>query len=271
MDTMFIYHQQDKDAMYKTWHEFGNRVMFLYVNNGNGSIVTHEKIHPLKKGALYFIGAKKSHYTLPENPEKYIRDKLFLSVSNFETIREICDSNKNFAKLFTHDKLLYAHIPAQEQERIATIFSEIQKHQSNESLRKSILVSACTRLLAFLYEYKVEPFSEPTNTNFVFRAIEYINSHIAENLTIDSISATVFMSKYYFCRKFKETTGLSVMDYILNTRISLAQEMLLNGKLSISQISDLCGFSNLAYFCNIFKKKNGKTPSQYRKQFNLHL
>lgn len=266
MDTMFIYHQQGKDPMYKIWHELVNRVLFLYVDNGNGSIVTHEKVFSLKKGSLYFIGAKKSHYTMPKNADEYVRDKLFISVSHFEAIRKLCDSNKKFEKLFSHNKLICAQIPSKEQETVAALFSDLQQNRNNGDQNEAIIVSICARLLAFLDKYKTETPLVSANANFVFQAIEYINNHISEPLSIDSICATVFMSKYYFCRTFKKETGLSVMEYILSTRISLAQEMLLNGNLSISQISDRCGFSSLAYFCNIFKKKNGKTPLQYRRE-----
>ncbi|MBQ8320002.1 MAG: helix-turn-helix transcriptional regulator [Clostridia bacterium] len=266
MDSTFIYHQQGKDSMYKIWHEFGNRVMFLYVNQANGSFVTHEKISPLKTGALYFVGSKKSHYTVPDNIDEYIRDKLFLSVSRFETIRTICDTNNRFKDLFENDKLVYAQIPPHEQKKIGALFLELQNHQSDEHYFEALLVSVCAKLLVYLDKYAMHNLPVSTTSNFVFKAIEYINKHISEPLTVDEICTAVFMSKYYFCRKFKKTTGLSVMEYILSTRLSLAQEMLLEKKMTISQISEQCGFSSLAYFCNVFKQRNGKTPSQYRKQ-----
>ncbi len=266
MDATLIYHQQGKDSMYKVWHEFGNRVMFLYVNRANGSLVTHEKVHPMKKGALYFVGAKKSHYTVPDNIDTYVRDKLFLPLSRFEAIRELCDENNRFTQLFTSDKLVYAQIPLQEQGKVEQLFSELQKHQTDERYSQALLVSVCAKLFVYLDKYTINHLPVSTTSNFVFKAIEYINKHITEALTVDEISTAVFMSKYYFCRKFKKITGLSVMEYILITRLSLAQEMLLNEKLTVSQISDQCGFSSLAYFCNIFKQRNGQTPLQYRKQ-----
>lgn len=265
MNTTFIYHQKGKDPMYKLWHELGDRVMFLYANNANGNIVTREKIYPLKKGSLYFIGAKKSHYTAPESPNEYVRDKLFFTVPRFQEIRTICDKSKHFEEIFANDKLIYAQIPTHEQENIDAIFTELNKHQENEFSSEAILVSACAKLIIYLDEYKTGTFPMSTSANFVFQAIEYINKHISEPLTINDISSAVFMSKYYFCRKFKKSTGLSVMDYILATRLSLAQEMLLDQKLTVSQISNQCGFSSLAYFCNVFKHKHKKTPLQYRK------
>ena len=219
MDATFIYHQRGKDSMYKIWHEFGNRVMFLYVNESNGNIVTHEKIHPLKKGALYFVGAKKSHYTVPDNADEYVRDKLFLSVLRFVAIRTICDTNSHLKELFKNDQLVYAQIPTQEQAKIEQLFLELRNHQGNELYSEAMLVGVCAKLLVYLDKYAMNNLPSTTTSNFVFKAIEYINKHISEPLTVDEITTAVFMSKYYFCRKFKETTGLSVMEYILSTRI----------------------------------------------------
>ena len=112
--------------MYKIWHEFGNRVMFLYVINANGNFVTHEKIFPLKKGSLYFVGAKKSHYTVPDNIDEYVRDKLFLAIPHFEAIRTICDPNHRFKELFENDQLVYAQIPTQEQTKVEQLFLELK-------------------------------------------------------------------------------------------------------------------------------------------------
>ena len=265
MNTTFIYRQRGKDAMYKIWHELGNRIMFLYVNDGSGSVVGHEHMYPLKKGALYFIGAKKSHYTMPERLDKYDRNKLFIPVDRFNALCNFFDQNARFKEIFSNDKLVYAQIPTAEQKKIDILFSELQDYQDDDRHRETILLSACARLLAYIDKYAVSNLSSTSSTNFVFRAIEYINEHIAQPLTVEEVSDAVFMSKYYFCRKFKTVTGLSVMEYILNTRLSLAQEMLLNGKMTVSDISDRCGFSSVAYFCNVFKQRNGKSPLQYRK------
>lgn len=268
MSLTFIYHQQGKDSMYNLWHELGNRVMFLYVDNSDGNIVTFENIYPLKRGGLYFIGAKKIHYTVPETPDKYVRDKLFIESSRFEKILEVCDSRNRLNRVFANNKLVCAQIPKDEQQIIDNLFSQVQRCQDNAVYYETMLVSLCARLVMYLDKYQARALPVSDSKNFVFQAIEYINKHIAESLTIEEISNAVFISKYYFCRSFKSVTGLSVMEYILSTRLSLAQELLLEKKMTVSQISNQCGFSSLAYFCNVFKQKNGKTPLQYRANKN---
>ena len=97
------------------------------------------------------------------------------------------------------------------------------------------------------------------------RAVSYINDNIFAELDIDAISAYVHMSKYYFCRRFKETVGVTVMQYILKTRLALAKDMLSAGNASIGEVSEHCGFSSLSYFCRVFKEETGMTPSRFRR------
>ena len=86
------------------------------------------------------------------------------------------------------------------------------------------------------------------------------------DITIDHICRAVGISKYHFCRQFKAHTKLTVMDYILKTRIILAQSELSKTNLSIADISEKCGFSSASYFCRVFKQEEACTPLQYRKR-----
>ena len=75
------------------------------------------------------------------------------------------------------------------------------------------------------------------------------------------------MSKYHFCRRFRNAVGTTVMDYILRTRIMMAKDMLDNENMTVTEISNKCGFSSLSYFSRVFKEKTGKTPVEYRKLY----
>ena len=61
--------------------------------------------------------------------------------------------------------------------------------------------------------------------------------------------------------------GMTVMDYVLKTRIVLAKNMLEKENVSISEVSGRCGFSSESYFCRVFKESVGVSPLKYRKSF----
>ncbi len=263
MDQNFRIRQAGYDSRYNTWHT-QNRNMILYIHSGSGSIVSRERNYPITAGCLCFVGPKKSYYTLPTVPQGYVRSKIYLSDRELEKALELFPESKKMKERFSAESMVYALPAAEEQPRIAAIFDEVQKIGSLEDYRDAIVFSQYVRLLVALDHYATDmPF--PTS-GMVQKAVEYINSHIHEDITIDSICAAIHVSKHYFCRKFKQSTGLTVMNYILKTRIISAKNLMETTNLTIGQISQRCGFSSQSYFCRVFKEECGMTPLRFREK-----
>lgn len=265
MNTNLIFHEIGKDPLFKTWHAL-DEAMIIYMYSDGGSIVCSEKSYPIQKGVLCFVGAGKYHYTMPDNPDIYDRSKLFVSPDIISKIRNMLPNTTRLHD-FSDDTFVYAHIEENERESVEEIFQELKKYEKDEKYSELILLSCCSRLLFYLDKYSLE--TTASASGFMNKAIEYINSHIFMDIDIDGICASIHMSKYYFCRQFKKTTGLTVMNYILKTRIILAQSMLAKESISVAEVSERCGFSSISYFCRVFKSETGKTPLEYRKTFHF--
>ena len=95
-------------------------------------------------------------------------------------------------------------------------------------------------------------------------AIQYILNNYERELSITDIAKYVFLSPSYFTRAFKEDTGLSPMQYLLNVRIKRACELLAETDQKIGEIAYSVGFSNQQRFNDIFKKQTKMTPMQFR-------
>ena len=98
--------------------------------------------------------------------------------------------------------------------------------------------------------------------------LEYINSHYTENISAKDISQKFGYDETYFCRRFKESTGITTMKYIRVLRLEMAQKLLLEGKEDIRHISWQCGFSDISYFSNCFKRHFGLSPTDFRNVSN---
>ena len=96
------------------------------------------------------------------------------------------------------------------------------------------------------------------------RARQFIDGHCAEPLTLSGLSALAGVTETYFCRAFKNHTGKSVFEYILDMRILRAMLALRSGDTKIAAIGYDSGFNDLAHFNRVFKKRVGKTPREYR-------
>lgn len=258
----FVYHETGKDGMYKTWHFSGINAI-IYMHSDGGNIVFEDKIYPIKKGALCFIGSKKIHYTIPSQPEKYIRSKLFVTREEHLNLLSLFSDKNNFWGLFTEDRAVYALIPEESQHEVERLIEEIKECQLEKTYFRTKLICNYINLLTYIDRFTND--KKTVQSEFSFTVLEYINNHISESISIDSICSKFHMSKYHFCRKFKAITGVSVMEYILKTRIAKAKIRLTDKSLSVTDVASKCGFSGISYFCRVFKEQTGKTPLEYRR------
>lgn len=95
--------------------------------------------------------------------------------------------------------------------------------------------------------------------------IKWTEQNFKEKISLDDISKKMGYNKEYFCRKFKKLTGITYLAYLNNTRIYHACKLLKNGG-SVSDACYECGFEDLSYFTQLFKKIMGTTPKKYISQ-----
>ena len=95
-------------------------------------------------------------------------------------------------------------------------------------------------------------------------AKEYIKNHISSNLKAKDVAATVNLSESYFTIYFKTKTGQNFRDYVLNARTDLAKKLLLEQRLSISEIAYATGYQDYRSFSRAFKNVTGISPSDYQ-------
>lgn len=97
-------------------------------------------------------------------------------------------------------------------------------------------------------------------------ARRYIENHFKENLTLDDLAAAAHVSKYYLVHSFTREYGTSPINYLLTCRIQESLYLLSRTRLSLSQISGMLGFSSPSYFSQSFRRIQGISPMEYRKQ-----
>lgn len=100
-------------------------------------------------------------------------------------------------------------------------------------------------------------------------AIDYIRSHIQENLTVESIADSLSLNSSYLSKLFKQEMGIALSRYIRDQKINVACNMLRHLDESSLTIANYLGFSSQSHFIQVFKKTTGMTPEEYRRK-NYH-
>lgn len=99
-------------------------------------------------------------------------------------------------------------------------------------------------------------------------AMEYIDSHYTEDISLERLSQISNMSRSYFSSMFKTLNGITVWDYVINKRIAHAINLMMSSEGTITEIAFESGFNNSTNFNRAFHKITGLTPREYR---NLYL
>ncbi len=95
-------------------------------------------------------------------------------------------------------------------------------------------------------------------------AVQYIHQHLADKITVAQLAAACCMSQSAFYQVFKETFGISPLEYVLKLRIEQAKKLMADPHASVTEVCYASGFNNLNHFSKVFKRMEGVTPSQYR-------
>jgi len=91
-----------------------------------------------------------------------------------------------------------------------------------------------------------------------------VDSHYAEEISLDSIAERFHINTAYFCKLFKSVTGKTFIEYLTDKRIEIARKLLKTTDLKTYQVAEKTGFQTPEYFSKIFKKMTGYSPKDYK-------
>jgi AraC family transcriptional regulator len=100
----------------------------------------------------------------------------------------------------------------------------------------------------------------------LMRVLAYIEANIGERITLANLAATAGLSRMYFAKQFRATTGMRPHEFVLRKRIERAQRMLAETSEALVDIALSVGFQTQAHFTTVFKKIAGYTPYQFRRE-----
>ncbi len=101
----------------------------------------------------------------------------------------------------------------------------------------------------------------------VASAKEFVQAHVEETLTLDDVLEHVHVSRFYFCKLFKKSTGLTLTEYVARVRVERAKKMLVDPAMRVSEVVFATGFGSISQFNSLFKRLVGVPPTEYRASF----
>lgn len=128
------------------------------------------------------------------------------------------------------------------------------------------------RASGYLYDFLIEfhrltsgHTSAAAPNSLITKAVDYINSNFTKTITLQQLCDATGISKQHLCRLFQSVMNTRPMEYIAKRRIQAAKELLSHTELPIEEIAEQTGFCSGSYFCKLFRRYEGITPTQFRK------
>ena len=101
---------------------------------------------------------------------------------------------------------------------------------------------------------------------FIDRVIRYLNLNYGKNINLKGVCEYFNINISYFCKIFKDKTGMTYTQYLTDLRIKYAKEMLINKNIKVYEVAESVGFQDPKYFNKVFKKRCNITPSEYKEK-----
>lgn len=233
--------------------------LFFLVANGSGGMEYDEIRYELSPGVCGFLDCRKPYVYECTGNELEIKFLYFYG-PNMTGIYDRYLEEGGIPCFYALDSKPFLQIMKQINR------ASVRQNCVNEMLIYEKLISLLT-LLVKAGEGCRKRISRGSQKQDLQELKEYLDEHYKEKISLDNLSEMFFINKFYLTRLFKEQFGMSVNSYLIQVRISHARQLLRYTDMSIEKIGQSCGINDANYFARLFKKQEGVSPGEYRKQW----
>lgn len=242
------------------YHEFCKLVMLV---SGKGFYTVDGQRYLLKPGDTVIVGSRSVHCPEIEGSSVYERIIIYIDP---EYLQRQSAPDCSLMDIFSGQ---YGHVLRPGDARSRKLFSlaaDLEQELSAEGYGREILSgSALLRLLVQIGKYQRRedaPKAQPVNPENprVQAMLRYLDENLSEDLDIDALAETFYVSKYHMMRQFRQETGLTIYNYLTQRRLIHAREMIEGG----SRATEACyrsGFRSYSSFTRAYAKLFGTTPT----------
>ena len=232
---------------------------------GSATLLIGEKTVQVQAGDVVVINPYEFHATVNTGEKKGEYHLFMLPLDYFDGTPELDFRELLFAEgkqFATHHSDLRLHsflMQAAEESRL--------KQSGSDLLIRSLLMASFALLLrsGLARAENSAPKKKELRSYLVIEpALRCIKNEYGRTMTVEELAKLCNVSKHYFCRVFKTITGKSVMEYLRDFRLRIANVLLTNTDRSISDIAASCGFDSANYFSRCYKTQYGHSPRHGR-------
>ncbi|MBU2951516.1 AraC family transcriptional regulator [Tamlana agarivorans] len=250
-----------------------------FVLKGAGQHLLNDSIINYQAGDIFFLTPKDEHEFIISEPTTFgiikFTEQLFLEKSTFTSSTYW---RKNIETVIFHSNVIAESIVHYETDKSQLIgLYYLIKNEMNNTLayNRNVLTELFGALLIVLSRnlksrIKNESHEQFSDEEKVENILTYIRQNVLnkERVKLKTIAETFYMSPNYVGLFIKKHAGISVQQYVIQTKIKMAEQLLKQSNLNITEISEKLGFVDSSHFNRTFKKYTGENPSAFFNKTN---
>lgn len=274
-----------KDSTIKPPWKMKPRVIFdyefLYIKSGNISVYVNQHCYKGAPGDIFIFKPKQSHSITIEGSHPFQQLHIHFDLFQEDNSPIVQVSHKSLEQMTTEEMKLFReditsyphfHIPNKIKPKHPHIFENIiydiiteknSRAPYHDIFMKGLFIQLWVYLIREVY-WNENP-NIYANKEILENVKLYIEKSVHKHLSLAELAQYANMSKYHLVRLFKNTFGISPIQYHQKLRIQKAKQLILYTPFSLTEISQQLGFNSISSFSRCFKKIDGFPPSLYRK------
>ena len=239
-----------------------------YLVSGQREYFIGDRIFTVSAGDLVLIPPQVMHRTEGEGGLRFLVHFTDTFLQRFFTASVLTPLLSSLPSVFRAD--------TKEQERIQsilnTMLAEYNRSVQEQTPANDLLISGYIYHILFAMAHATNNYTfQSKSDDRTSQIIQYINENYNHITDIEQIAEHFFISKYHLCRYFRKNLGISLVTYLNTIKIREACSMISNGCTNMTEVAILCGFNSSSYFCKVFKKEKGISPTEFRKSIKANI
>ena len=258
------------------WQEspfhFHDQMEILLIMSEGENFYIRDKIYPISRGSIFILNSSDLHRSVPKPRSIY----QYYSIRFYqEEVEGISTEEFDLLKCFrNHNRFNHMNkLNIDQIDHLLKLINKIEYYLASDcsAFGKDIfaktLLAEVLVYINFLYDTPLlSQVPSEEQLSAYYPVIDYINEHITEKISLDCLAQNFYVSKYYLSHRFKDLTGMTITDYIIKRRLTLAKSYLRQG-FSVMLAGERAGFNSNNHFIHTFTKTVGISPKQSARQY----
>ncbi len=255
-------------------HDF---VEICYVAKGSGYHIVGNKKDKVRKGYLYLINYDMSHtFYREEDSDSLVTynilftpgflDEVLIDLNDFNSLTKSYLFSDVFKEELTQaDLRLSGEDLADFDMLIRRMYHEYKmKKTGYMNIIRAYMIELLIKIMRYYSDKSEGDVIVEKNMHAIDSIIAYLHSNYSKGFSLNELALNSFFSKNYLCKIFKETTGITITEYMQTLRMNEAYRLLETTDMTITQIALEVGFHDYKSFNKVFQRTYRKSPSQIR-------